>query len=131
VISLAVEDVGYSVPDSWLGEEYEEKDRVEKDLEKVKTAKRRVYIAWSFVIPMMAIIISNYAGYTLLQRPYHDIVLVALATPVLFYVGSETMISGTRSLVNLTEHGCSDHAWFYGRLLYWSDRYITLLRLWF
>ncbi|MFP4143355.1 MAG: copper ion binding protein, partial [Thermoplasmata archaeon] len=79
----AVENTGYSVPDSWLDEEYEEKDRVEKDLEKVKTAKRRVILAWSFVIPMMVVIISNYAGYTLLQRPYHDIFLVALASPVL------------------------------------------------
>ncbi len=97
-----VEDVGYSVPDSWLDEEYEEKDRVEKDLEKVKTAKRKVYIAWSFVIPMMAIIISNYVGYTLLQRPYYDIALVGLASPVLFYVGWETMSSGVRSLIKLS-----------------------------
>jgi len=98
----AVEDVGYSVPDSWLDEEYEEKDRVEKDLEKVKIAKRRVYIAWSFVIPMMAIIISNYVGYTLLQRPYYDIALVGLASPILFYVGWETMSSGVRSLIKLS-----------------------------
>jgi len=98
----AVEDVGYSVPDSWLDEEYEEKDRVEKDLEKVKTAKRRVILAWSFVIPMMVVIISNYVGYTLLQRPYHDIFLVALASPVLFYVGGETMYSGARSLIKLS-----------------------------
>ncbi|MEF8874147.1 MAG: heavy metal translocating P-type ATPase, partial [Candidatus Thermoplasmatota archaeon] len=98
----AVENTGYSVPDSWLEEDYEEKDKVQKDLEKVKTAKRKVFIAWSFVVPMMAIIISNYAGYTLLQRPYYDIVLVALASPVLFYVGRETMYSGARSLVKLS-----------------------------
>ncbi|MBS3817478.1 MAG: copper-translocating P-type ATPase [Candidatus Thermoplasmatota archaeon] len=98
----AVENTGYSVPDSWLEEDYEEKDKVQKDLEKVKTAKRKVYIAWSFVIPMMAIIISNYAGYTLLRRPYYDFALVALASPVLFYVGRETMYSGARSLVKLS-----------------------------
>lgn len=98
----AVENTGYSVPDSWLDEDYEEKDKVEKDLEKVKTAKRKVYLAWSFVIPMMAIIISNYAGYSLLQRPYYDIALVALASPVLFFVGRETMYSGARSLVKLS-----------------------------
>ncbi|MGM0406065.1 MAG: heavy metal translocating P-type ATPase, partial [Thermoplasmatota archaeon] len=98
----AVKKTGYSVPESWLEEDYEEKDRVDKDLEKIETAKRRTYIAWAFVIPMMAIIISNYVGYTLLQRPYYDITLVALATPVLFYVGSETMTSGTRSLMKLS-----------------------------
>ncbi|MEF8835719.1 MAG: heavy metal translocating P-type ATPase, partial [Candidatus Thermoplasmatota archaeon] len=98
----AVEETGYSVPDSWLEEDYEEKDKVQKDLEKVKTAKRKVYIAWSFVIPMMAIIISNYAGYSLLQRPYYDIALVVLASPVLFYVGRETMTSGARSLIKLS-----------------------------
>ncbi|MFP3871634.1 MAG: heavy metal translocating P-type ATPase [Candidatus Aenigmatarchaeota archaeon] len=98
----AVKNTGYSVPDSWLEKDYEEKDKVQKDLEKVKTAKRKVFIAWSFVVPMMAIIISNYAGYTLLQRPYYDIALVALASPVLFYVGRETMISGVKSLVKLS-----------------------------
>ncbi|MFO7791802.1 MAG: heavy metal translocating P-type ATPase [Candidatus Saliniplasma sp.] len=98
----AVKKTGYSVPESWLEEDYEEKDRVDKDLEKIETAKRRTYIAWAFVIPMMVIIISNYIGYTLLQRPYYDITLVVLATPVLFYVGSETMISGTRSLMKLS-----------------------------
>ncbi|MFO7991127.1 MAG: copper ion binding protein, partial [Thermoplasmata archaeon] len=98
----AVKKTGYSVPDSWLEEDYEEKDRVDKDLEKIETAKRRTYTAWAFVIPMMVIIISNYLGYTLLQRPYFDITLVALATPVLFYVGSETMTSGARSLIKLS-----------------------------
>ncbi len=98
----AVEKTGYSVPGSWLEEDYEEKDRVDKDLEKIETAKRRTYIAWAFVIPMTVIIISNYVGYTLLQRPYYDITLVALATPVLFYVGLETMTSGTRSLIKLS-----------------------------
>ncbi|MFW5898564.1 MAG: heavy metal translocating P-type ATPase, partial [Candidatus Saliniplasma sp.] len=98
----AVQDTGYSVPDSWLEEDYKEKDRVEKDLEKIQTAKRKVYLAWSFVIPMMVLIISNYVGFPLLGRPYVDITLVALASPVLFYVGLETMVSGTRSLIKLS-----------------------------
>lgn len=98
----AVEKTGYSVPDSWLEEDYKEKDRVEKDLEKIQTAKRKVYLAWSFVLPMMALIISNYVGYPLLGRPYIDLALVALASPVLFYVGLETMVSGARSLIKLS-----------------------------
>ncbi|MBS3782429.1 MAG: copper-translocating P-type ATPase [Candidatus Thermoplasmatota archaeon] len=121
----AVENTGYSVPDSWLDEDYEEKDKVEKDLEKVKTAKRKVYLAWSFVIPMMAIIISNYAGYTLLQRPYYDIVLVVLASPVLFYVGWETMYSGARSLVKLSPN--MDALIMLGSMAAYSTGWIAIL----
>ena len=97
-----VEKMGYHVPDNWL-KGGEEKDKVERDVEKVKRSKQRALVAWSFIIPMMVLMIPHmFFGITLWGMRFHDIAMVVLATPILFYTGKETFVSGTKSFMNLT-----------------------------
>lgn len=97
-----VEKTGYHVPDTWL-KGVKEKDKVERDMEKIEGSKHRALVAWGFIIPMLVLMIPHmFLGITLGGMKFHNIAMVGLATPILFYTGKETFVSGTKSFMNLT-----------------------------
>ncbi|MFW6040275.1 MAG: heavy metal translocating P-type ATPase [Thermoplasmatota archaeon] len=99
----AVRKTGYDIPEGWLKGETKEKDRVERDLEKIKESKRRAYIAWIFIIPMLFLMIPHmFLEITIGGEVIYNVSLVVLATPILFYTGKETMISSVKSFSNLS-----------------------------
>jgi len=97
-----VEKTGYHVPDTWL-KGVKEKDKVERDIEKIEGSKNRALVAWGFIIPMLVLMIPHmFFGITVGGMTFYNIAMVGLATPILFYTGKETFVSGTKSFMNLT-----------------------------
>ncbi|MFO8110313.1 MAG: heavy metal translocating P-type ATPase [Thermoplasmata archaeon] len=98
-----VKKTGYDVPDSWLKGEREEKDKVERDVEKIESSKHRAMVAWGFIIPMLVLMIPHmFFGITVGGMRFYNIAMVGLATPILFYTGKETYVSAIKSFINLT-----------------------------
>ena len=99
----AIEGSGYRVPESWLKGGVQEKDTVERDIERINHSKRKAIIAWSFIIPMMALMIPHmFFGIAIGGMGFFNIAMVVLATPILFYTGLETYVSAIKSFKNLT-----------------------------
>ena len=99
----AIKRSGYDVPDTWLKGKTEEKDKVQRDVERIEISKHRAMIAWLFIIPMLALMIPHmFLGVTPGGIRYYNIALVVLATPILVYTGKETYVSAVKSFMNLT-----------------------------
>jgi len=100
----AVKKTGYSVPESWLSEEKKEKkDKVERDVEKVKESKKKALLAWGLTIPIIAWMIPEmFFGLMIGGEVTFNVGMVILAIPILFYAGRETYSSAIRSFMNLS-----------------------------
>jgi Cu+-exporting ATPase len=83
-LKKAISTIGYFVKE----EEETQQEKVEKeddDVKKLREARRRLIIAWAFTGPM-----------TLLM------VVMVLATPVVFWAGHKTNVSGIKGLLHLS-----------------------------
>ncbi len=99
----AVKNTGYDVPDEWIEEGEEEKDKVQKDVEKVKKSKKKAYIAWGLTIPIIAWMIPEmFFGLMIGGEVIYNVGMVVLAVPILFFAGRETYSSAFRSFLNLS-----------------------------
>ncbi len=99
----AVKQAGYDVPNIWLKGETEEKDKVQRDQERIQSSKHRAMVTWIFIIPMLALMIPHmFLGITVGGMIFYNTILVVLAIPILFYTGKETYVSGVKSFINLT-----------------------------
>ncbi len=100
----AVKSTGYDVPEGWLsGEKTEEKDKVERDVEKVQESKKKAYVAWVLTTPIIAWMIPEmFFGLMIGGEVVYNIGMVVLAVPILFYAGRETYTSAVRSFINLS-----------------------------
>ncbi len=100
----AVNKTGYSVPDDWLSEgETEKKDKVERDVEKVRESKKKALLAWGLTIPIIVWMIPEmFFGLMIGGEVAFNVGMVILAIPILFYAGRETYTSAIRSFINLS-----------------------------
>jgi len=100
----AVKKTGYSVPDDWLSEgKTEKKDKVQRDVEKVKESKKKALLAWGLTIPIIVWMIPEmFFGLMIGGEVAFNVGMVILAMPILFYAGRETYSSAIRSFINLS-----------------------------
>jgi Cu+-exporting ATPase len=101
-LEAAVADAGYSLVarDTGPDRAARERERLQRDAERVRSAKRRMGIAWALTLPIMAWMIPE----MLFGTPWpgaatFHVGLVVLALPVLLGPGRETLTSGTRALI--------------------------------
>ncbi|MDG6218775.1 MAG: heavy metal translocating P-type ATPase [Candidatus Thermoplasmatota archaeon] len=98
-----IKKTGYDVPDLWLKNGKDETDKEKRDYEKIKQSKRRLIVAWAFIIPMLLIMIPNMVfGVMIGGNKIYNLSLVLLAIPILFYAGRKTYVSAVKSFINLT-----------------------------
>ena len=99
----AVRKTGYDVPDSWLEGKTEEKDKVQRDVEKVQESKMKAYLAWGLTIPIIAWMLPEmFFGLMIGGEVIYNSGMVLLAMPILFYAGRETYSSAIKSFLNLS-----------------------------
>lgn len=93
-IAAVVENAGYQV----VGEE---ETRVDDDEVKIRTAKRRMLLSWFFTLPIVAWMIPEMITQIAWpSRFVYDLALVALATPVLFWLGKSTLKSAAKAILH-------------------------------
>ena len=95
----AVEAAGYRVAQKEVAREQE---RLEKDERLLAQARAKMWLAWSFVIPIVAWMIPEMGLGIMWPNPlsFH-IGMILLATPVLVLAGWATLRSGARSALHL------------------------------
>jgi Cu+-exporting ATPase len=103
---LAVKNAGFEVKadrPSAEGRLSRERERLQEDQRKVDDARRRMIFAWAFTAPIVAWMIPHmFFGVMWPSALAFDVGMIALAAPVLFIWGWDTMRAGLRSLVNGT-----------------------------
>lgn len=90
-ILRTIKDTGYTGVIGAREEETEEN--------KLRAARKRMYIAWGFTIPIMAWMLQHMLmGMAFPSMMVHNIGMVVLATPVLFWAGWNTYVSAAKSV---------------------------------
>jgi Cu+-exporting ATPase len=100
----AVHDAGYELESSEAtpGESRADRERrkLEEGRRQVADARRRMWWAWAFTAPIVAWMIPHMvAGVAWPSHLAYDAGMIALAAPVLFLWGRDTMTGGLRSLL--------------------------------
>ncbi len=86
----AVENVGYGVPSE---------EEVDRSLEEMKRARRRMFVAWLFTIPIMAWMIPEMVfGIVWPDMDIYNLGVILLAVPVIFWAGYPTIRSALVSI---------------------------------
>ncbi|HKK09137.1 MAG TPA: cation transporter, partial [Gemmatimonadota bacterium] len=97
----AVEEAGYELeapPASDEDRAERERRRLERDREKLATARRRMWIAWGLTVPIMAWMIPEmFFGFAWPTELIFDLGMVLLALPVLLGPGRETLQGAWKS----------------------------------
>jgi len=96
----AVAAAGYELvePDTGLDRAARERERLQRDADKVRTARGRIVFAWALTVPVMVWMIPEmFFGIKWPSPLAFDLGMVVLALPVLFVVGRPTFVSGWRS----------------------------------
>jgi Cu+-exporting ATPase len=95
----AVSDAGYRVIETPAeGAEKEEVDEAEL---KMKAARFRMSVAWAFTIPIIIWMLPEmFAGIMWPNEMIHKLGIIALALPVLAWVGRRTYSSGIRAVIH-------------------------------
>ena len=96
----AVDKAGYKViPESGT----EKTDEIDRDQAKMDTARRKMWTAWAFTIPIILWMLPEMIfGYHFLGKIGFDIGMLILAAGVLFIPGRETYRSAGKSAVHLS-----------------------------
>lgn len=90
----AVKDAGYGVASE---------EEVDRSIEEMRDARRRVLVSWSFTIPIIALMLPEMLlGLALPNFTIFNLSLILLATPVLFWAGLPTMWSAVKSIAHKT-----------------------------
>lgn len=98
-LKQAVLGAGYRVTRK---EAAREREKLERDIRKAAKARAKMWLAWAFVIPIVAWMIPEMAfGILWPTALVFHIAMVVLAAPVLFFVGGETLRAGARSAIHL------------------------------
>lgn len=100
-IISAIEDAGYGVSDiNYADHEPSGAEDIDKEEQKIKKAKRRAILAWVFTVPIMLwmILMMIISGVVHNMMLVYDIGMIALALPVLFWLGLPTMRSAIKSV---------------------------------
>ena len=102
-LAKAVEDAGYTlvVEDVGAGEAIE--TELEKDERKIRTAGRKMWLAWGITIPIIAWMIPDMVwGYDFLGPLVYSIGMLLLGAAAVFVPGWETIRSGFKSSLHRT-----------------------------
>ena len=100
-IISAIEDAGYGVSDiNYADHETSGAEDIDKEEQKIKKAKRRAILAWVFTVPIMLwmILMMIISGVVHNMMLIYDIGMIALASPVLFWLGLPTIRSAIKSV---------------------------------
>jgi Cu+-exporting ATPase len=90
----AVEDAGYGV---------ETEEGADRSVEEMRTARRRMLVAWVFTLPTIAWMLPEMLlGLALPNSAIYNLGLILLAIPVLFWAGLPTMKAAVKSIVHRT-----------------------------
>nr|MDO8099096.1 heavy metal translocating P-type ATPase [Candidatus Njordarchaeota archaeon] len=88
----AIESVGYGV---------ESEEEVDRSVEEMKRARRRMYVAWLFTIPIIAWMIPDMTlGIVWPDTTIYNLGIILLAAPVIFGAGFPTLRSAFKSIVH-------------------------------
>jgi Cu+-exporting ATPase len=89
-----VQDVGYEV---------ESEEEVDKSIEEMKSARKRMLVAWAFTIPIIVWMIPEMAlGLVWPNETIYNLGLILLAAPVLFWAGLPTLKSAVKAILHKT-----------------------------
>jgi len=90
----AIQDVGYKV---------ESEEEVDRSLEEMKNARKRMLVAWAFTIPVIVWMIPEMAfGLVWPNETIYNLGLIFLAIPVLFWAGLPTLKSAIKAILHKT-----------------------------
>jgi len=96
-LKTAVHDAGYEVLDAPIGETHEGPGDLET--QKMEVARRRMWIAWAFTVPVVVIMLLNMvAGIAWPSLIATEVALMVLALPVLGWPGWPTYRSAFRAV---------------------------------
>ena len=89
----------------FVKEEETQQEKVEKeddDVKKLREARRRLIIAWAFTGPMTLLMLVMWVKHIHFLHLYHYWIMFLLATPVVFWAGHKTNVSGIKGLLHLS-----------------------------
>ena len=90
----AVRDVGYEV---------KSEEEIDKSIEEMTNARRRMLIAWAFTIPIIIWMIPEMAfGLVWPNETIYNLGLILFAAPVLFWAGLPTLKSAIKAILHKT-----------------------------
>ncbi|MGM0399825.1 MAG: heavy metal translocating P-type ATPase [Chloroflexota bacterium] len=98
-IKQAVAETGYSVLEEKAEEANEEE--VDPEIEKMRTARRRMWLAWAFTVPIIVLMLLHMVAGIAWPSPMGvEAILVLLALPVLAGPGRVTFRSAWRAVIH-------------------------------
>ena len=93
-----IEKIGYTVAEQ---EPEEEVDKVDEDQQKIKAARSKMIASWALTIPIMLWMIPEmFFGIAWPNESIYDLGMIALAIPILFYVGRKTYYTAYKSIIH-------------------------------
>jgi Cu+-exporting ATPase len=99
-LTEVVKNTGYSAKE--ITPTVEEKEhKLDEDLKKLKIASKKMWVAWAFTIPITLLMIPEMVWkIRLIPGILFDIAFLVLASPVIFWVGYETLRSAFVSVTH-------------------------------
>ncbi|MBM7558012.1 heavy metal translocating P-type ATPase [Halanaerobacter jeridensis] len=93
-----IEKIGYTVAE----EESEEKEtKVDEDQQKIEKARSKMIASWALTIPIMLWMIPEmFFGVAWPNESAYSLGMIALAIPILFYVGRKTYYTAYKSIIH-------------------------------
>ena len=82
--------------------QHEKVEKEEDDVKKLREARRRLIIAWAFTGPMTILMLVMWFKHIHFLHLYHSWIMFLLATPVVFWAGHKTNVSGIKGLLHLS-----------------------------
>jgi Cu+-exporting ATPase len=93
-LKQAIQDAGYEV---------ESEEEVDRSIEEMEGARKRMISAWAFTIPIIMWMIPEMAlSLVWPNETIHNLGLILLAAPVLFWAGLPTFKSAVKALLHRT-----------------------------
>lgn len=93
-LKKAIQDAGYKV---------EAEEEVDESVEEMRKARRRMFVAWIFTIPIILWMIPEMTlGLAWPNETIYNLGLILLAVPVLFWAGLPTLRSAVKAILHRT-----------------------------
>jgi Cu+-exporting ATPase len=96
-----ISKIGFFVKEDEKETTKEGEEKEEEDVKKVREARNRLIIAWSFTGPMTVLMLVMWLSHVHFLHLYHHWIMFLLATPVVFWAGHKTNKSAIKGLLHL------------------------------
>jgi Cu+-exporting ATPase len=96
-----ISKIGFFVKEDEKETTREGEEKEEEDVKKVREARNRLIIAWSFTGPMTVLMLVMWLSHVHFLHLYHHWIMFLLATPVVFWAGHKTNKSAIKGLLHL------------------------------